>query len=214
MKVKVCGLKHPENIKAVAALKPDYMGFICYERTPRYIDTLSAGALAAIPASIHKTGVFVNETAETINSLIDKYGFDTIQLHGDESPEFAAAFKGRVTVIKAFGLDQGFNFDQLQAYTNKVDYLMFDTKTTIYGGSGKTFNWQVLDKYTLDIPFFLSGGISLDNLEEVKKISHPQFYAVDLNSRFETEPGLKNIEKLEQAFDIIKKTNITDEVRS
>lgn len=214
MKVKVCGLKQPENIKAVADLKPDYMGFICYGRSPRYIDTLPADALAAIPPSIHKTGVFVNENTEMINLLINKYGFDTIQLHGDESPEFVAAFKGRVTVIKAFGVDQDFNFEQLQAYANKVDYLMFDTKTTIYGGSGKTFDWQVLDKYTLDIPFFLSGGISLDNLDEVKKISHPQFYAVDLNSRFETEPGLKNIEKLEQAFDIIKKTNITDEVRS
>jgi phosphoribosylanthranilate isomerase len=91
---------------------------------------------------------------------------------------------------------------------------MFDTKTPAYGGSGKTFNWDILNNYTLDLPFFLSGGISLDNLEEVKKIIHPQFYAVDLNSRFETEPGVKNIKNLEQAFDIIKKTNITDEVRS
>ncbi|MEZ2339325.1 phosphoribosylanthranilate isomerase [Mucilaginibacter sp. RCC_168] len=214
MRIKVCGLKQPENIKAVAALKPDYMGFICYGPSPRFISALSADALATIPASIHKTGVFVNETAETINALIERYGFDTIQLHGDESPEFADAFKGRVTVIKAFGIDNDFDFSKLIAYVNKVDYLMFDTKTTIYGGSGKVFNWNILNKYTLDTPFFLSGGISLDNIEEVKNITHPQFYAVDLNSRFEDEPGLKNIQKLEKAFDIIKKHTITDEIRS
>ena len=214
MRIKVCGLKQPENIKAVAALKPDYMGFICYDRTPRYIDTLSVDVLATIPGSIHKTGVFVNEIAEAISSLIDQYGFDTIQLHGDESPEFAAAFKGRVTVIKAFGVDNDFDFSKLNAYAGHVDYFMFDTKTSIYGGSGKTFNWNILNKYTLDTPFFLSGGISLDNIEEVKNITHSQFCAVDLNSRFEDEPGLKNIQKLEKAFDIIKKHTITDEIRS
>ncbi|MBB6130980.1 phosphoribosylanthranilate isomerase [Mucilaginibacter lappiensis] len=214
MKIKVCGLKHPENIKAVAALQPHYMGFICYERTPRYIDTLSADALVPISPEIHKAGVFVNETAENISSLIEQYGFDTIQLHGDESPEFAGAFKGKVTVIKAFGVDNDFDFGKLNAYAGHVDYFMFDTKTSIYGGSGKAFNWDILNKYTLDIPFFLSGGISLDNIEEVKNITHPQFYAVDLNSRFEDEPGLKNIQKLEKAFDIIKKQTIRDEIRS
>ena len=214
MRIKVCGLKQPENIKAVAALKPDYMGFICYGPSPRYIDTLSSGALQAIPGNIHKTGVFVNETAEIISALIDQYGFDTIQLHGDESPEFAAAFKGRATVIKAFGVDNDFDFSKLTAYAGHVDYFMFDTKTSIYGGSGKAFNWDILNKYTLNTPFFLSGGISPDNIEEVKNITHPQFYAVDLNSRFEDEPGLKNIQKLEKAFDIIKKHTITDEIRS
>jgi len=214
MKIKVCGLKQPENIKAVAALKPDYMGFICYGPSPRYIDTLSPEALQAIPGNIHKTGVFVNETAAAISSLIDQYDFDTIQLHGDESPEFADAFRSKVIVIKAFGVDNNFDFGKLTAYVNKVDYLMFDTKTTIYGGSGKAFNWNILNKYTLDTPFFLSGGISLDNIEEVRNITHPQFYAVDLNSRFEDEPGVKNIQKLEKAFDIIKKHTITDEIRS
>jgi phosphoribosylanthranilate isomerase len=213
MKIKVCGLKQPENIKAVAALKPDYMGFICYDRTPRYIDSLSSEALEIIPINIHKTGVFVNETIDNINARIEQYGFDTIQLHGDESPEFAAVFKGKVTVIKAFGVDNDFDFGKLNAYVANVNYFMFDTKTSIYGGSGKAFNWGILNNYTLNIPFFLSGGISLDNIEEVKNITHPQFYAVDLNSRFEDEPGLKNIQKLEKAFDIIKNT-IKDEIRS
>ena len=212
MKIKVCGLNYPENIEAVAALSPDYMGFIFYDKSPRFIDDLLVEALKSIPASIIKTAVFVNESAETINLLIDKYSFDAIQLHGSESPEFSNSFRNKVKVFKAFGLSDGFDFNQLNAYINKVDFFLFDTKTDIHGGSGNTFNWAILDQYKLDIPFFLSGGISPDNLEEVKNISHPQFYGVDLNSKFEIAPGIKNIEQLEKAFDIIK--TYTDELRS
>lgn len=203
MKIKVCGLKHPENIEAVAALQPDYVGFIFYGKSPRYTAGLPADTLRAIPASIQKTGVFVNESAENIEKLIVECGFNAIQLHGDESPEFCAAFKGRVTVVKAFGLNEDFDFEQLKDYANNVDLFLFDTKTKEYGGSGKTFDWKILDQYKLEIPFFLSGGIGPENIAEVKNITHPQFYGVDLNSRFEIEPGLKNIEKLQQAFNII-----------
>ncbi|HEX8022786.1 bifunctional phosphoribosylanthranilate isomerase/tryptophan synthase subunit beta [Mucilaginibacter sp.] len=203
MKIKVCGLKHPDNIEAVTALQPDYLGFIFYGKSPRYMAGLPVDALQAIPATIQKTGVFVNESAENIEKLIAEYGFDAIQLHGDESPEFCAAFKGRVTVIKAFGLNEGFDFEQLKDYANNVDLFLFDTKTKEYGGSGKTFDWAILDQYKLEVPFFLSGGIGPENIAEVKNITHPQFYGVDLNSRFEIEPGLKNIEKLQQAFNII-----------
>jgi phosphoribosylanthranilate isomerase len=213
MKIKICGLKDPENIKAVSAFNPDYMGFIFYGKSPRFINNVPFEQLNNIPASIFKTAVFVNESAERINELIDKYGFNAIQLHGNENPEFCNSFKNKVKVIKAFGLNSSFNFEQLKAYKNKVDFFLFDTKTDIHGGSGKAFDWSILNKYSLDIPFFLSGGLSLDNLEEVKNISHPQFYGVDLNSKFETEPGIKNIEKLEKAFDIIKQ-NITNELRS
>lgn len=213
MKIKICGLKDPENIKAVSAFYPDYMGFIFYGKSPRFINHVSFEQLNNIPVSIFKTAVFVNESAERINELIDKYGFNAIQLHGNESPEFCNSFINKVKVIKAFGLNSSFNFEQLTAYQNKVDFFLFDTKTDIHGGSGKTFDWSILNKYALDIPFFLSGGLSLENLEEIKNISHPQFYGVDLNSRFETEPGIKNIEKLEKAFDIIKQ-NITNELRS
>jgi phosphoribosylanthranilate isomerase len=117
-------------------------------------------------------------------------------------------------VFKAFGLDGNFDFGQLDNYINKVDYFLFDTKTAAYGGSGKTFDWGMLENYKLDVPFFLSGGISLDNLEEIKKINHPQFYGVDLNSRFEMAPGVKDTGKLKQAFDIINNQTITDEIRS
>jgi len=212
MKIKVCGLKEPGNIKAIAELMPDYMGFICYGPSPRFINNLPIDVLETLPQSINKTGVFVNESAETIENLIDKYGFNTIQLHGNESPDLANSFRNKVTVIKAFGLNSDFDFEQLKDYTDKVDYFLFDTKTDLHGGSGKTFDWSILDKYKLNIPFFLSGGLSLDNLEEVKNIDHPQFYGVDLNSKFETSPGIKDIEKLKQAFELLKYN--TNEIRS
>ncbi len=213
MKTKVCGLKNPENIKAITALSPDYMGFIFYGPSPRYDEDMPEGVLNKIPSSIKKTAVFVNENKETINALLGKYDFEAIQLHGNESPEFCSSFMHKVEVLKAFGLNSDFDFDQLQAYTDKVDFFLFDTKTDSHGGSGKTFDWTVLNKYTLDIPFFLSGGISPENLEEVKNISHPQFYGVDLNSKFETAPGLKNIKQLEKAFKSLSKP-FTNEVRS
>jgi phosphoribosylanthranilate isomerase len=204
MKIKVCGLRDPQNMEQVAALIPDYMGFIFYGSSPRFVADVPAETLNALPASIGKTAVFVNESAENINALIDQFKFDAVQLHGNESVEFCSEFKGRVKVIKAFGLNNDFDFEQLNAYVDKVDFFLFDTKTDIHGGSGKTFDWGILDKYQLGIPFFLSGGISLENLEEIKKIIHPQFYGVDLNSRFETAPGIKNIEKLKVAFNAIK----------
>ncbi|MCD8742080.1 phosphoribosylanthranilate isomerase [Mucilaginibacter roseus] len=204
MKIKVCGLKEPDNISEVVALQPDYVGFICYNKSPRYIDVLVAGALEQLPKNITKTGVFVNESAEQINALIEKYNFKAIQLHGSETPEFCALFKGRIQVIKAFGVDADFDFDTLKPYENVVDIFLFDTKTAAHGGSGKTFDWQVLTNYTLNVPFFLSGGIGLGNLEEVKTVKHPQLAGLDLNSRFELSPGNKDINKLKQAFEIIK----------
>jgi phosphoribosylanthranilate isomerase len=205
MKIKVCGLRNPENIEAVAQLKPDYMGFICYEKTPRYVsETLLPQAVANVPDGIVKTVVVVNESKEKLTQLINDFGFDAVQLHGNESPDFCNSFKNKVQVIKAFGIDDQFDFAQLDAYADSVDLFLFDTKTVIYGGSGQTFNWNILDKYTLNKPFLLSGGISLDNLEQIKQIKHPAFYGVDLNSKFEIEPGLKDVQKLEQAFKILR----------
>ncbi len=205
MKIKICGLRDTDNIQAVAALKPDYMGFICYEPSPRYIKDISTDVLAHLPANVYKTAVFVDENEETINALIDQFGFNAIQLHGSESPDFANSFRNKVTVFKAFGLNADFDFEQLNNYANKVDYFLFDTKTDLHGGSGKTFDWSILENYKLNVPFFLSGGLSLDNLEEVNIITHSQFYGVDLNSKFETSPGVKDIEKLKKAFDMLKK---------
>lgn len=137
MKIKVCGLKDPENIKAVAALSPDYMGFIFHGPSPRFVDDLSVELLNSVPASIYKTGVFVNEDEENINKQIDKYSFSAIQLHGDESPEFCNSFRNKVTVIKAFGLHEDFNFELLNEYSDSVDLFLFDTKTAIHGDQVK-----------------------------------------------------------------------------
>lgn len=204
MKIKICGLKQRRNIEAVAKLKPDYAGFICYAPSPRFAAEINAEVLAALDAGIEKTAVFVNESAEIIDQLIARYNFDAIQLHGNETPEFCNHFKTKIKLIKAFGLDQYFDFEELKRYTENVDYFLFDTKTDKHGGSGRTFDWSLLDKYELDVPFFLSGGLSLDNLAEVKSIRHPQFYGVDLNSRFELEPGLKDIDKLRNAFELLR----------
>lgn len=204
MKIKVCGMKHPENIKALAGLKPDYMGFICYDMSPRYIADLPAEVLDTVPESITKTAVFVNEGADKINDLVNQFGFNAVQLHGSESPAFCNALRDKVTVFKAFGVDDDFDFAQLNNYVGQVDYFMFDTKTTGHGGSGKTFNWEILNKYQLDVPFFICGGLSPENIATVKEIKHPAFYGVDLNSRFETEPGLKNIDQLRDAFNILR----------
>jgi phosphoribosylanthranilate isomerase len=203
MKIKVCGLREAGNIEAVAALKPDYMGFIWYTQSPRYVYRLPKDVLANLPADIVKTAVFVNENVDIINALIHEFDFNAVQLHGHESPETCAELKQEVQVLKAFGVDEQFDFGQLQVYAGKVDYFLFDTKTEKHGGSGRIFNWDVLNEYTLDVPFFLSGGLSLENLAEIKNIKHPAFYGVDLNSRFETTPGMKDIDKLKQAFAIL-----------
>ena len=204
MKIKICGLKEPDNIKAVADLNPDYLGFINYSASPRFIGDLPVQVLDDLPGHLIKTGVFVNESLEMVRLLIKEYGFDAVQLHGYENPEFCEALKGMVTVIKAFGVDTNFDFEQLSPYLGHVDYFLFDTKTDKHGGSGETFDWGILEKYKFDVPFFLSGGLSLDNLDEVLKIKHPQFYLVDLNSRFEIESGMKDIEKIKEAVNKIK----------
>jgi phosphoribosylanthranilate isomerase len=204
MKIKICGLRNQQNINELEALGPDYMGFIFYRQSPRFVADLHAETLTALPKNIHKTGVFVDEDAEEINRLIAAYHFDAIQLHGNESPEFCNLFKGTVSVIKAFGVDESFDFEQLRNYADKVDYFLFDTKTDKHGGSGKVFDWSILENYKLKVPFFLSGGLSLENLEVVKLINHPQFHGVDLNSKFELEPGLKDIDKLKKAFDLLR----------
>lgn len=191
-------------MKAVADLQPDYMGFICYGMSPRFIGNLPVELIRQLPASTSKTAVLVNESLEKVGLLIKEYGFDAVQLHGNENPGFCAALKNSVIVIKAFGVDEEFDFEQLKPYEDYVDYFLFDTKTDKHGGSGETFNWDILRRYQLNVPFFLSGGLSAGNLEQVINIKHPQFYGVDLNSRFEVSPGVKDLEKLRKAFELLR----------
>ena len=203
MVIKVCGLKEPGNIMDVASLTPDYIGHIFYKGSPRYFGERTIG-YPAININIKKTAVFVNEDQDVITEILKQLKFDAVQLHGNESPQFCAYFKGNVTVIKAFGIDERFNFDDLKHYEGKIDFFLFDTSTGKHGGSGVAFNWELLNNYRLTVPFFLSGGLSPDNLEEVKKIKHPQFYGVDLNSKFEIKPGVKDIDKLKKTFELIR----------
>lgn len=206
LKIKVCGMKYEPNINAVSSLKPDYLGFIFYTKSQRFVGVeFDKNDIQHLTRDIKKTAVFVNAHSHEIKEFSQIYGIGVLQLHGQESPEFCAALKqAGYTIIKAFGLDTNFDFSLLDSYATSVDFFLFDTKTDSYGGSGKAFDWQVLKNYTLNIPFFLSGGLDINNLAAVKLIDHPQLYGVDLNSKFEEEPGLKNLEMLKEAFEIIR----------
>ncbi|MBD3750521.1 MAG: phosphoribosylanthranilate isomerase [Sphingobacteriales bacterium] len=205
LKIKVCGMREEANIQALSQLQPDLMGFIFYPASKRFVGLdFNQQMLKKIHHQIIKTGVFVNAHQNEVLEFSKLYGFKAVQLHGEESPEFCAEVKKEgFLILKAFGVNEDFNFEQLKPYEPFVDYFLFDTKVDAYGGSGKTFDWRILENYNLNKPFFLSGGLSLENLEEVKRIKNPQFYGVDLNSKFEIEPGLKNIEKLKAAFKLI-----------
>ncbi|RQO77172.1 N-(5'-phosphoribosyl)anthranilate isomerase [Pedobacter sp. KBW01] len=189
------------NIAAVAELQPDYLGFIFYDKSPRLISDVSAELIKYIPAEIKTVGVFVNEDIEKVKEKVSTFKLKAVQLHGNESQEYCAGLKAGfpdVEVIKAFGIDEDFDFAVLAAYLDVADYFLFDTKTKAHGGSGKTFNWSVLDRYTYSKPYFLSGGIDLEHATAIKNISDDRLYALDINSRFETEPGLKDAVKIKE----------------
>jgi phosphoribosylanthranilate isomerase len=197
MKLKVCGMKYKDNIKAVICLRPDYMGFIFHEKSARFFE----GELPKLPKSIKKVGVFVDEKLEDLILKINEYQLDAVQLHGNETPEYCASIRA-VEVIKVFSIKDEFNFDVLTPYEAVCDYFLFDTKGKLPGGNGYTFNWDVLKDYPSTKPYFLSGGIGLNELEKIKvfkqSLASKYCYAIDVNSKFELEPGLKNSEELEK----------------
>ena len=201
LKLKICGMKFAANIAAVAGLKPDYLGFIFYDKSPRYISDVSAELIKYVPSEIKTVGVFVDEDLEIVKKKINLYQLKAVQLHGSEAPEYCAELKtnfNNLEVIKAFGLDEDFDFSILDPYENEVDFFLFDTKTKAHGGSGKTFDWEILNNYTLDEPYFLSGGIDLEHVDAVLGINDERLYALDINSRFEIEPGVKDVEKIKE----------------
>ena len=191
-------MRDSSNINELAKLNPDYMGFIFYPKSKRYADdVLEMEVLEALPNSIKKVGVFVNNSTEEVDEMMKKYAFDLVQLHGDESPEVCKEVKDLgYTVVKAFGVDESFDFDSLEPYKSYCDFFLFDTKGKDYGGHGITYDWTILEKYDQSVPFFLSGGLSADNIAEVKQLSKLNIHAVDVNSKFEIEPALKDIELL------------------
>lgn len=198
MKLKVCGMKYIENIKSIGDLKPDYLGFIFYEKSKRNFE----GIIPELPKGIKKIGVFVNEYIEIVVSLVEEYQLEAIQLHGDESEEYIRELRTHlsreVEVIKVFGIKDDFDFSILEPYQEEVNYFLFDTKGKERGGNGVKFNWSVLKKYPYAKPFFLSGGIGLNDIKEIQKIKNTglPIYAIDVNSKFESKPGLKNIKEV------------------
>lgn len=213
MIIKVCGMKEPDNIRELIELKPDYLGLIFYPHSLRFVGDLDPDAVAAVPSSIKKTGVFVNEAMDVIADQVINYNLDAVQLHGDESPDFCRTFKKflhnmqtekHVEIIKAFGISEEFEFSILAGYEDFVDYFLFDTKTSHHGGSGLAFDWNILDNYRGKKPYFLSGGLSSDNIHGIKGIKDVRFYGVDLNSRFEIGSGVKDIDKLRSVFKSIR----------
>lgn len=191
-------MKYPENIKKLIHLPVDMMGLIFYEKSARYAGHLPANELRIVPPNIQKTGVFVNASEEDIFAKIREYGLQAVQLHGNESPDFCREIKkSGIKTVKAFRIETSDDFIECGSYENACDYFLFDTKTPQYGGSGKKFDWQILSSYNGDTPFILSGGIGAEDAEPIRKIiQNPKLFGVDLNSRFETSPGEKDMGKL------------------
>ncbi|MEI8085562.1 MAG: phosphoribosylanthranilate isomerase [Paludibacter sp.] len=205
MKIKICGMKFPDNIEAIASLKPDFMGFIFYPKSPRFAEPLDALALKKLPSTIKKIGVFVNENLENILTIAFTYKLDGVQLHGTELVGMCKELKSAgYIVIKAFPIAEAYNFKVTKDYEGACDYFLFDTKTDAYGGSGVKFNWSMLDDYVGETPFLLSGRISADDAEAILKIEHPKFAGIDLNSKFEVKPSLKDQLKLKTFINKLK----------
>lgn len=198
-------MREAENIRQLAGIEPDYIGFIFYPKSKRYVESVDTSSLSFLPPSVKKAGVFVDASLAEITTRIDRFKLDAVQLHGQESPALCKDLRGLgMEVIKGFGIDNNFNFNTLNSYSGVADYFLFDTKTDQHGGSGKLFDWNLLKQYRLETPYFLSGGLSADNLNEILNIDDSRLYALDLNSRFELEPGLKDIHKLKLFFNRIR----------
>lgn len=205
MKIKICGMKYPENSKEIATLQPDYLGFIFYDKSPRLLEN----EIPSLEKSIAKVGVFVNATVKEIKEKVGQHQLDIIQLHGEESPDFCRSVQQlKLKVIKSFNIDNQFNFKTLELYINYCDYFLFDTKGNHYGGNGTAFDWKLLKQYHIDKPYFLSGGIRPESLVDLQIFlqteSARHCVALDLNSRFETQPGQKNPETLKTFLKTIK----------
>ena len=213
MKLKVCGMKL--NTLEVATLDPDYLGFIFWEPSKRYFE----GTIPRLPASIKKVGVFVDAPLEAILKKVDTYDLQAVQLHGNESPEFCNDLKtinndpskaleeSSIEIIKVFSIKDDFDFSILTPFENVCDYFLFDTKGKLPGGNGFTFSWEVLKNYPSTKPYFLSGGIGLDEIEKIKEFQQrPESkycHAIDVNSKFESEPGLKDIKNLKEFKEVL-----------
>ena len=198
MIIKVCGMREAENIRAADALPIQMMGFIFYPKSTRYV----AKRPEYLPRNARRVGVFVDEEANHILRIAKEYGLDYIQLHGHESPGYCRSLRGRgLRIIKAFPVATADDLLATTAYEGCCDYYLFDTKSTQPGGSGQSFDWSVLQAYHGRTPFLLSGGIRPEQAAVVRALRHPLLAGIDLNSRFESSPGVKDIQLLRQFLD-------------
>ena len=219
--IKVCGMREAENIRAVEALGVDLVGFIFYDKSSRYVGMLPSRAgntpdyvapSLAAGASPGRVGVFVDDMAQNIITRVYTFDLDYVQLHGAETPLFIDNLRATVDpdihpgikIIKTLSINSSKDFGRWRIYKNHVDMLLFDAKCATRGGSGEKFDWSLLDAYDGDIPFLLSGGIGPEDAAAVGAVSHPMFAGIDLNSRFETAPALKDVGRLSKFINEIR----------
>lgn len=191
--IKVCGMREAENIREAEALGIDWMGFIFWPQSSRYV----AERPTYLPTRCKRVGVFVDEQIEKVRHIAEDYALDIIQLHGNESPEYARTLGGR-TLIKAFNIATADDLAQTRPYEGIVDLFLFDTKGRTVGGNGEKFDWTVLNAYQGAMPFLLSGGIGPDDAERIRAFRHPRCIGIDLNSRFEVSPAFKDVDLLRE----------------
>jgi phosphoribosylanthranilate isomerase len=207
VKLKICGMRDVDNIMKVTSLQPDYMGFIFYAKSPRFVGN-DFSLPEEFPSSVKRVGVFVNESNEVIFRKIDALQLDYLQLHGAESVQQCNELKKHNTkVIKVFSVDDQFDFEAVKPYAGVVDFFLFDTKGKYYGGNAQTFNWSILDRYDQQVPFFLSGGLGSDNISGIKALQGMNLHALDVNSGVEISPALKDVNKIKELKDSIHSYN-------
>lgn len=199
-------MREPKNIEQVAQLGVDMMGFIFYPKSPRYVSYVLARSDA--DRKVCRVGVFVNDSIPEILDKIHSFSLNAVQMHGNESRELCEQLReanGDIKIIKAISVSNAGDIQKYKEYVGAVDYFLFDTKCKTVGGSGQQLDWQVLDEYDGDVPFLLSGGIGLEDAFRIRTFHHSQCVGIDLNSRFEIEPGVKDVEKLNKFLNEIKK---------
>ena len=206
MKLKVCGITSFEQLQKLDQLGVDFAGLIFYENSKRFVgNKLEAHKSEIKSLQVEKVGVFVNAEINTIKKEVNEYGLSYVQLHGDESAEFCREVKNFVPVIKVIRINEQTDLEkELSVFEESYEYLLFDTDSKQYGGTGKQFDWDRLKLSNITKYFFLSGGIRLEDVDKLKSFRHPMFFAIDVNSRLESEPGIKNMEKVEQLVNALK----------
>ncbi|MGO2101430.1 MAG: phosphoribosylanthranilate isomerase [Psychroflexus halocasei] len=211
LKIKVCGLKNQENITEIDQCDLQYIGFIFYEKSKRFVEE---NQLITTSQNFKRVGVFVNASIQNICDKVIQYNLDVVQLHGDESPLEVKKIRSEILKLslykfieiwKAISIKKESDIHKAHAYQHIIDKFLFDTKGKLYGGNGQHFDWQILDEYSYSPPFLLSGGISNKDVSAIKEIKHPKLHGIDINSQFEIEPGLKNVKMIKEFIKSINK---------